>query len=172
MLEFRASFAVPLAVVLGIGLLSCGGGSEATATERLWVSTVPTSPKAPLTAFLTTRTGKDKYIGAFFAGSMLRGGHDVFEWIADGKDAATLRFLQDDRKRHIRFEACTPSRGFDYCLLVHGDPTGTGKYQSRKRWAVKRPGRSKGAEALSVVEVMHALVEDDEDLQTAFASEL
>jgi hypothetical protein len=146
-------------------LISCGGRGEATATERLWVSGVPTSPKQPLTAFLTTRTSDGKYIGAFFQGSFYRGGHDVFEWRADGNNAARLTFLQDGQRAQLRFETCKPGTGFDHCLMVHGDPTGTVKYQSRKRWAVRRPGKKRDVAEGLVTGAILELAEDDEDLQ-------
>src|SRR5687768_13022606 len=44
-------------------LLGCGGGGDATPTERLWISSLPTKPKETFTAFITTRTGTDKYLG-------------------------------------------------------------------------------------------------------------
>jgi hypothetical protein len=140
----------PTAKLVAFLLLSgaapgCGGGGEASPTERLWVSGVPTNPKMPITAFATTRHGDGKFLGAFFSGTMLRGGHDVFEWRDTGKGRAQLKFLQDGLQASIRLETCKPSTGFDHCLLVHGDPTGNVRYQSRKRWVVKRPGRKDAA---------------------------
>jgi hypothetical protein len=160
-----AFFVLCLAPIAG-----CGGGSSAEATERLWVSSVPTNPKARTTAFLTTRTSDGKYIGAFFQGSLYRGGHDVFRWKAQAKNAATVEFLQDGQTARLKFEECKPSRGFDYCIIVHGDPTGAGKYQSRKRWAVRRPGK-KTASVGFLVETMSELAEDDDELAAAFLNE-
>ncbi len=147
---------------------ACSGSGEASPTERLWVSAVPTSAKQQLSAFVTSRTGEGKYLGAFFQGSALRGSHDVFEWKDDGKHAATLKFLQDGKTARLRFETCTPSRGFDHCLLVHGDPTGAKKYQSRKRWTVRRPGK-KTADAVMIPQLLLEFAQDDEDLGAAFA---
>lgn len=160
----------PCVAILGVALLAvgCEGGQAGSPTERLWVSGLPSNPKAPITAFATTRTSSDKYIGAFFQGSMLRGGHDVFEWRSEGQDAATLKFLQDGETRRVRFETCKPTRGFDYCIVLHGDPTGTGRYQSRKRWTVRRPGRRRDAGATLVTDVMFELSEDDGQLRVAF----
>jgi len=154
---------VSIALAATIG---CGAPSPGTPTERLWVSGIPTSTKAEITAFITTRSTGGKYIGAFFRGSSLRGRHDVFEWIDDGKDAAKLRFLQDDKTTRIRIETCEPTTGFDHCILVHGDPTGTKRYQSRKRWVVRRPGR-KDVSPTMVMDALAELAEDDEELQAA-----
>jgi hypothetical protein len=146
-------------------LLGCGGGADATATERLWVSGVPTNPKERLTAFITTRTGNDKYLGAFFNGSLYRGGHDVFEWVADGKDSAHLKFMQDGRAVKLRIEKCEPSRGFDHCIRLKGDPMGIERYQSRKRWVVRRPGKKRDIAEGLVTQTILDLAEDDEDLR-------
>jgi len=161
----------PKVVVIGLALgvmglgVGCGGGG-ATPTERLWVSTMPKTPREPVTAFLTMRTSEKRYLGAFFQGSMLRGQHDVFEWHDEGKDKARVHFLQDDRRATLRFESCPPDKGFHYCLLVHGDPTGAVRYQSRKRWVVKRPGKRDAAIA-SVPRIMVDLAEDDDELAAA-----
>jgi hypothetical protein len=155
--------------VLGLFVLvgGCGGKNTGSPTERLWVSGVPKNPKAPITAFITARTTGDKFIGSFFSGSMLRGGHDVFEWRNEGDDAAVLRFLQDGSSNRVRIETCKPTTGFDYCIIMHGDPTRTERYQSRKRWTVRRPGKRREAGAPSVMEVMFELSEDDPDLSAA-----
>jgi hypothetical protein len=152
-----------------LAISGCGGGT-ATATERLWISGLPSSPKTKITAFATTRTGNDKYLGAFFEGTVLRGGHDVFEWTTSGTDQAELKFLQDGKIARIRWSMCKPTTGFDYCLEMKGDPTGTKKYQSRKRWVVKRPGKRKDASAMAL-DVIAELAEDDEDLAVYFAEE-
>lgn len=148
--------------VFSLLVSGCGGGT-ATATERLWISGLPKTPRAPITAFATTRTGDGKYLGAFFQGTALRGGHNVFEWTSQGSDRAELKFLQDDTTAKISWTTCAPTTGFDYCLEMKGDPTGTRRYQSRKRWVVKRPGKRKGASAM-VLDAMVELGEDDEEL--------
>ncbi|MBL4686192.1 MAG: hypothetical protein JKY37_16485 [Nannocystaceae bacterium] len=158
----RAVTRQALLALLVASPLACGGGGQATATERLWVSAVPTDAKAPISAFATTRYGDTKFLGAFFSGTLLRGSHDVFEWRDRGKGRAQLRFLQDGARVDIRLETCEPTTGFDHCLLVCGDPTGAVKYQSRKRWVVKRPGKRKPA-AL-VLDAMAQLAQGDTQL--------
>ncbi len=153
-----------LSSVLVLGLGACGNQGEATATERLWVSSVPTNPKQPITAFLATRTSDGKYLGAFFKGSLYRGGHDVFEWKSRSGSTAELRFMQDGSTASLKFESCKPSRGFDHCLLVSGDPTGTRRYQSRKRWTVRRGKKTVPSQL--VTSTLAELAEDDQDLRT------
>lgn len=150
---------------LGTASAGCGGGGSSTVTERLWVSGVPKSPREPLAAFATTHKKGETYLGAFFQGTLYRGGHDVFEWQPSGKSRARLQFLQDGRRVDVRTESCKPSRGFDLCVLVHGDPLGVVRYESRKRWVVKRPGKRKDAGAL-VLDTLYELSEDDDDLET------
>ena len=50
-----------------------------------------------------------------------------------------MRMIQDDKVYKIRTEACEPSKGFHYCVLVHGDPQGEVRYESRKLWGLSRP---------------------------------
>lgn len=160
--------AMVIGVAVGAAGVSAGcGGGPATATERLWVSTIPTSPKQHITAFLTMSSDEDRYLGAFFRGTLLRGGHDVFEWTEAGKDRARVKFLQDNKYFELKTESCKPDRGFDYCLLVHGDPTGTVRYQSRKRWVVRRPSRKRDAVTGLVAQTMLELAEDDPELAAA-----
>lgn len=164
----RGIEAMVIGGVLGGLMVVSGCRSEPSSpTERLWVSNIPTDPKAPLTAFLTMRSSEDRYLGAFFQGSLLRGGHDVFQWEDSGNNRARVQFLQDGRRADLRLETCKPTRGFDYCLMVHGDPTGTVRYQSRKRWVVRRPGRKRDAAAGLVSSVMLELAEDDDELAAA-----
>lgn len=162
----------PLLVLFGSLVCAACGSSDASPTERLWVSGVPTNAKASISAFVTTRTGEGKYIGAFFQGSALRGSHDVFEWRADGKDAAKLRFLQDGTSMRVRFEKCEPKRGFDFCLIVRGDGGSEQRYYSRKRWNVRRPGKKQELDAVMVPTLLGELAEDDDELQAALELEL
>lgn len=160
------------ASVVGVVLLvaGCEGRHTGSPTERLWVSGVPKNPKASISAFVTTRATGDKYVGAFLVGSLYRGGHDVFEWTYEGDDAAVLTFPQDGKSRRVRFETCDPTTGFDYCIIMRGAPTPDERYQSRKRWTVKRPGGKRDAATISVRDVMFELSEDDPDLQATLRS--
>ncbi|MCX4247216.1 hypothetical protein [Paraliomyxa miuraensis] len=162
------------ALMIGVALGSAGlvagcKGGAATPTERLWVSGVPTSPKAPLTAFVTMRSENkgEGYLGAFYQGSLLRGGHEVFEWKDTGKDRASVRFLQDDVEVKLTLSPCNPSTGFDYCLELRGDSPYARRYQSRKRWIVRRPGRTRDAAAGLVTHAMLELADDDDELAQA-----
>ncbi len=148
--------------LVALGLSGCGSKDNATAAERLWISTVPTSPKAPISAFMATKAKDGKYIGAFFTGSLYRGGHDVFSW-SPRSGGADVVFLQDGSKARLSFEACKPSKGFDHCLIVKGDPTGTGRYQSRKRWSVRR-GKAEMIPSQLIPQTLAQLAEDDDDL--------
>jgi hypothetical protein len=153
-----------LVSLIAVGVGGCGGKGEATAAERLWVSTVPTNPKQLTSAFLATKAKDGKYVGVFLHGSLYRAVHDVFTW-APKKGGADITFLQDGTGARLRFETCKPSRGFDYCMIVKGDPTGAMRYQSRKRWAVRR-GKADVPAAMLVHSAIADLAEDDEDLQT------
>ncbi|MEM9458105.1 MAG: hypothetical protein AAGF11_28275 [Myxococcota bacterium] len=159
------SKALVIGVALGATGISAGcSGGAATPTERLWVSKIPTKPTQSITAFLTMSTDEDRYLGAFFRGTLLRGGHDVFMWENAGKDSARLKFLQDNVAHDLKLRACKPDTGFDYCLEVLGDPTGTVEYHSRKRWVVRRPGRKRDATLGLVTGAMLEFAEDDPEL--------
>lgn len=149
-------------VVAGLSA-GCSGGS-ATPTERLWISELPTNAKTDLAAFVTMRSEGDQYLGAFFEGTVLRGSHDVFRWKDTGKNRATVTYLQDERSVVLTLSTCEPDRLFDYCLEVKGDRRLKGRYQSRKRWVVRRPGRKRDAVAGLVIPTMVELAQDDAEL--------
>jgi hypothetical protein len=147
---------------LGVSALAgCGKPPSANLTERLWVSDLPTNPKETISMFVISDV-KNRQLGLFYRGSMYRGVHDLFRWNGDaGGHKGKMRLLQDGKVHAIRTETCEPGRGFDFCILVHGDPTGVVRYQSRKRWAL----RKKGASNLDANEVFRIVAEEDEDLQ-------
>jgi hypothetical protein len=109
----------------------------------------------------------DGYLGAFFQGSLFRGGHDVFEWKDTGKDQARVRFLQDGVELDLSLSPCKPATGFDYCLELRGNSPYARKYQSRKRWVVRRPGRKRDAATGLVTQAMLELADDDDELAQA-----
>ena len=162
-----ARLATIVALLAALTTLSagCGGSKPAPATERLWVSSLPTSPKAPFTAFVTARASDDRYYGSFYHGSMLRGGHDAFRWLPADDHHARLVFLQDESERTLRLTACEPTSGFDLCVQVRGGPYGVERYQSRKRWVVGRKARG----ALEARDAMALLADEDPDLTAAMA---
>jgi hypothetical protein len=155
-------------VLLGLlaGVVGCGGGGSSEATERLWVSTIPTKHTEPIAAFVTARSG-DHYVGTFYRGSLLRGSHDAFKWTDKGKGRARIELLQDGQKLDLTLKPCEPIKPFDQCIVVESDRTGPEKYYSRKRWVVRRPGkRSVVASGLFDATLLE-LAEDDEELAAA-----
>ena len=143
---------------------SCGGSGKVAVTERLWISDFPTKPTSTLSAFATTRGTGGKFVGGFYRGSLYRGEHDAVEWVSEGANVAKLRFLQDGARIRLEFERCEPTRGFDYCIVVKGDPYGTRRYQSRKRWAVKRRGKRDSVFDL-MPDALFDVAYDDSDFQ-------
>ena len=136
---------------------ACGGGGEVQLGDRLWVDALPKGPREPFAAFVVSRPreGAPLY-GSFYRGSLLRGGHDVFEWEpGDDPSQATLRLLQDGREAAIRVERCEPSPGFDHCVLLHGDPQGVRRYESRRRWGAPESAPA-GADALAQLRALAA----------------
>ncbi len=154
-----------LAVVVGSLLAGCSGGGAATVTERLWISGVPTDPKAEISAFATTKTDQaDRYVGVFYRGSIMRGTHDVFEWRNVGKDDAELVLLQDNQRVKLHFTPCKPTTGFDHCVEVRQGTAKPERYYSRKRWVVRRPGRKRGAALGLFEQVLLEVAEEDDEL--------
>jgi hypothetical protein len=140
---------------------ACGRPHDAELTERLWVSELPKNPRQTIGAFVISHV-KNRELGVFYRGSVYRGAHDVFRFrgVAGGAKG-TLQLLQDGASHEVHTQTCTPDRGFDHCILLHGDPTGVVRYQSRKRWSL----RKKDTEPLDLALVLEELAEGDEDLQ-------
>lgn len=146
---------------MGLSLLpACGSPPPADVTERLWVSSMPGSARESVHAFAITEVRK-KQVGVFYRGSVYRGTHDAFSWAPNRKnDGGKLTMLQDGRAYEVSVGACEPSKGFDHCMLLQGDPTGVVRYESRKRWALKKGRKKKAADVPSIV--MELSAEDDE----------
>ena len=152
----RALVAVLLAGVGLAGLTGCFGRPTEGVTNRLWVSEMPKGPRHAVTSFVVSDV-RGKRVGAFLRGSAYRGAHDAFVWVGDDAKAE-IRMLQDGVAHRVRIERCKPSRGFDRCIVVHGDPAGVGRYESRKRWSFRERGE------LDAREVLVELGERDPDL--------
>lgn len=154
-------------VVLGVSLAAgCGKAPSANLTERLWVSDLPTNPKASISMFVISDV-KARKLGVFYRGSLYRGAHDLFRWTGDDSGRrGKMQLLQDGAVHKVHTETCEPSRGFDFCVLVHGDPTGVVRYQSRKRWAL----RNKDVSTLDVTQIFSELAEEDEQLRALTAA--
>jgi hypothetical protein len=123
-------------------LLAAGCGEQAATVpvhDRVWLTAVPRKMTDEVAAFVIVRASESKQYGFLFKGSLLRGSYDTFHWAPDGEDRAKLRTIQDDKVHKIRTESCAADEGFDYCVQIHGDPQGTVRYQSRKRWGLGRP---------------------------------
>lgn len=141
-------------------LAGCGGKKPpADVADRLWVAQMPTSPRSQIDAFVLTEVGK-KNVGSFYHGSLYRGAHDSFLWTTKAKDRGVIHLLQDQRDFEVRTKPCKPDKGFDQCILLEGDPKKVVRYQSRKRWAIPRRGKS-----IDVPQMMVELGEQDDELQ-------
>lgn len=125
-------------------LPGCRGGDAADVPihDRLWLTAVPKKPKDSVGVLAVVRASEKWQYGWLFKGSLLRGTYDTFHWQPDGEHRAAMRMIQDDKVYKVRTEACEPSAGFHYCVLVHGDPQGEVRYQSRKLWGLSRPKNS------------------------------
>jgi len=144
-------------------LLGCSDKPPAEIADRLWVAKMPTGPRDQVDAFVLSEVGK-RSAGSYYHGSLYRGAHDTFTWKSKAKDRGVIHILQDRRDYEVRTEPCKPDRGFDQCILLQGDPKQIVRYQSRKRWAIPRRGKSLDVPALLV-----ELAADDDALQAAFA---
>jgi hypothetical protein len=155
----RPFVSLALVSVTALALGGCGKALPADVADRLWVSQMPTGPRAQVDAFVVTEVGKYSG-GGFYHGSMYRGVHDSFTWTTKAKDRGVIHMLQDQRDFEVRTKACKPDRGFDQCILLEGDPKKIVRYQSRKRWAIPRKGKS-----LDVPALILELSEEDDELE-------
>lgn len=129
--------------------------------DRLWLTAVPKKPGDEVSAFVIVRVSEARQYGFLFKGSLLRGSYDTFHWATDGEGKGKLTTVQDGKVHKIRTETCEPDKGFQYCVQLHGDPQGTVRYQSRKRWGLGRPkAKLMGFDLASELQGLAA--EDDE----------
>lgn len=137
-----------LAPMLGLALAfsaltGCGQKPQTKLTGRLWVTELPTNPQQRVGAMVFTEVG-GRRVGLLHEGSAYRSRHEAVQWLG-GDERGELVMLQDGRKHAVKVESCTPTRGFDLCLRLVGDPMGFERYQSRKRWSVKPRAESDAA---------------------------
>lgn len=128
-----------MATLVATGCRGAPPGESVAIHDRLWLTAVPKKPRDEVSAFLVVRASEARQYGFLFKGSLLRGTYDTFHWAPEGEDRAKLTTIQDDKVHKIRTETCEPDAGFQYCVQLHGDPQGTTRYQSRKRWGLGRP---------------------------------
>jgi len=168
----HATFCLFTALVTSLAVPGCGGDDgEALGPvhDRLWLTAVPKKLTDEVGAFVVVRASESKQYGFLFKGSMFRGSYDTFHWAPDGEGRARMRTVQDDRVHNIRVEACEPDAGFQYCMLIHGDPQGVERYQSRKRWGLGRPNQLKPGAAFDLAGQLRALADEDAEVAAALA---
>lgn len=161
-----ATFGLAALLVTSLAVPACGGGDDDAAPavhNRLWITKIPKGAKDEFGLLAIAKVGSRKQYGKLYRGSLVRGSFELFEWIPEEGGRAHMRLLQDDRSVKIRTEKCEPDAGYHLCVVVHGDPLGEVRYQSRKYWGL--PAR---AGALDLAE-LRELAEDDADLSAALA---
>jgi len=151
--------------------VACGGeqGAAVPIHDRLWLTAVPKTMKTEVGAFIIIRASEARQYGFLFKGSLLRGSYDTFHWAPEGEGRATMRTIQDDKNHKIRTEACEADAGFQYCVQIHGDPQGTVRYQSRKRWGLGRPHKKIKLLGFDLATELRELAAEDGELATALA---
>ena len=152
-------------------LAACGGdhGEAVVVHDRLWLTSVPHSAKDEVGAFVILRASENHQYGFLFKGSLYRGFYDTFHWTPESdSEGGKMRMVQDDKVYKIRTETCEPDAGFQYCVQIHGDPQGTVRYQSRKRWGLARP-KNKLPKAADLTAQIEALAAEDPELAAVLA---
>ncbi len=166
----HATFCLLAAFVTSLAAFGCGGGEAAGPIhDRLWLTKVPKKLTEEVGAFMVVRASESKQYGSLFKGSMHRGSYDTFHWAPEGEDRAKLRTVQDDKVHNVRVAACEPDEGFHYCMLVHGDPQGVERYQSRKGWGLGRPNKLKPGAAFDLASQLRALADADPEVAALVA---
>ena len=130
--------------LIGISLVplaACSGDGAETdlpLTNRVWLTRGPKKADDPTGALVVFEAKARRKFGALYRGSVYRGAFELFEWQPDDEPGkAHLRLLQDDKSVKIRTERCDPDEGLDACVLLHGDPLGAVRYQSKRVWGLR-----------------------------------
>ncbi|HEY8376342.1 MAG TPA: hypothetical protein VIK91_07635 [Nannocystis sp.] len=147
-------------------LSGCGDGAdrELPLTNRVWLTKVPTKADDTFGALVVFEAKGRRQFGALYRGSAYRGAFELFEWKPDGEGRAHLRLLQDDRSVKIRTERCEPDPGLDACVLVHGDPLGSVRYQSKRLWGLRGRPTAAAPTGLELAAELRALAAADPEL--------
>lgn len=166
--------------LFGVSLTSmaaCGGGGDGAEnqlplTNRVWLTQVPKKANDTFGALVVFEAKGRRQFGALYNGSLLRGSFELFEWQPDAHEGrAHMRLLQDDKSVKIRTESCSPDHGLDACILLHGDPLGAVRYQSKRIWGLKGKPAISSPLALDVVGDVRALLAADPELAPLLAEE-
>ena len=167
----HATFCLLATLVTSLAVSACGDDKEAAGPvhDRLWLTKIPKSLTDEVGAFVVLRASESKQYGFLFKGSMYRGSYDTFHWAPEGEDRARLRTVQDNKVHNVRIEACEPDDGYQYCMLVHGDPQGVERYQSRKLWGLGQPNKLKPGAVFDLASELRALAAEDAEVATALA---
>lgn len=156
-------------------LAACGGdGAEnrLPLTNRVWLTHVPKKVDDSVGALVVFEAKGRRQFGALYKGSLLRGSFELFEWQPDEHEGrAHMRLLQDDKSVKIRTESCEPDAGLDSCIMLHGDPLGAVRYQSKRIWGLRgKPAISSPLE-LDIAGDVRALLAADPELAALLSEE-
>ncbi|HFE43973.1 MAG TPA: hypothetical protein ENJ18_00565 [Nannocystis exedens] len=154
-----------LTALIGTAVPACGGGDEPGLHNRLWIDHLPSDKRDGIAALFIAEGGQEGHTyGVYYRGTPFRGDFDAFQWIAEDDDRVRLRLLQDRREVELRIERCEPEPNFDYCILLRGDPQGTERYQSRRRWGA----RGSAGAAAQVQAIFSEVLAEDPELRAVF----
>lgn len=157
-----------------VPLAACGGGAEADLplTNRVWLTRVPKKADDVFGALVVLEARGKRKFGALYRGSVYRGSFELFEWQPDGGEGrAHMRLLQDDKSVKIRTERCEPDAGLDACVMLHGDPLGAVRYQSKRVWGLRGKPAITSPLDLDLAADLRGLAEADPELRAVLADE-
>ncbi|MDC0718198.1 hypothetical protein [Nannocystis bainbridge] len=156
-------------------MAACGGEDaedRLPLTNRVWLTQVPKKAGDTVGALVVFEARGRRQFGALYKGSLLRGSFELFEWQPDEHEGrAHMRLLQDDKSVKIRTETCEPDAGLDSCIMLHGDPLGAVRYQSKRIWGLRgRPAVNSPLE-LDIAGDVRGLLAADPELAALLAEE-